>query len=110
MSITFQRSAATEHPVTVSTASVTSTFAPEATGTPALEEQREQAGALLGQLYDYLETNAVLHAGLASAIDRLSSAVAEFRARRSSDPFSGVRDVFAAIQAARAADAAIPEP
>ena len=110
MPITFQRAAAAESPVSVGIASTTPMFAPQAAGTPVVGEERERAGALLGALYDYLEANAVAHPGLASAIDRLSSAVAEFRAGRSPDPFSGVRAVFAAIQAARDADPAIPEP
>lgn len=108
MSITFQRTAVA--PAAVAPATVApATVAPTATDGVPEQQQRDQAGALLGELFTYLRDNAPAHPALAPAIDLLGDAVAEFRARRPGDPFAGVRAVFAAIQAARRTDPAIPD-
>jgi hypothetical protein len=77
---------------------------------PAPSGPRSQAGALLVQLFHYLERHVEGHPALAPAIPRLRDAVAEYRSDGGQDPFRGVRAVVAAIQAARASDSALPEP
>jgi len=79
-------------------------------GTAADPAQREKAGTLLTDLYEFLKANAPNHPALAPAIPQLSFAVAAHRTERDPDPFSGVRTVFNAIQAARRVDPSIPEP
>lgn len=81
--------------------------APEST--PAQDTQRDKAGALLADLYDYLKTNARQHPALSPAIPALASAVAVHRAAAGGDPFTGVRTVYNAIQVARRIDPSTPE-
>jgi hypothetical protein len=111
-SITWRRGgAAASGPVVPSSAGPA--VAPAAAGapetTPAQDPQRDKAGALLAELYEYLKANARQHPALAPAIPALSSAVALHRAGQNADPFAGVRTVYNAIQAARRIDPSTPE-
>lgn len=92
-------------------------LAPAATGVPAVPAvaaadpgARAQAGALLVQLFHYLEQHLEKHPALAPVVPRLRDAVAEYRSGGGQDPFAGVRAVVAAIHTARAGDPALPEP
>ena len=76
----------------------------------ALTQQRDNAGAILVDLFRYLETHAEAHPALVPAIPVLSSAVAEWRAGTSPDAFAGARAVYQAIQAGRRSDPALPDP
>lgn len=81
---------------------------PQAAAT--VTQQRDTAGAILVDLFRYLETHAEGHPGLVPAIPLLSSAVAEWRAGTSPDVFAGARKVYQAILAARRTDPALPDP
>ena len=94
-------------PDSVAVASVEPAAAPFAA---ADDPAWQQAGDLLVQLFGYLDAHAVDHPALLPAITGLRDAVAGHRARVAGDPLAGVRDVVAAIGAARAIDPALPEP
>jgi hypothetical protein len=114
MPITWSRPGAAASGTTANTiapASQGSPFtAPAAAAGPAPSEPRSQAGALLVQLFHYLERHLVEHPDLAPVIPPLRDAVAEYRSGGGQDPFRGVRAIVAAIQVARARDSALPEP
>jgi hypothetical protein len=84
-----------------------STVSPEAA--TAFAQERDKAGMLLRDMYEYLKANVGQHPALTPAISLLSSAVAEYRTEKAQDPFSGVRTAYNAIEAARRADPSIPE-
>jgi hypothetical protein len=84
------------------------TVSPQAAA--AMTQQRDTAGAILVDLFRYLETHAEAHPAVVPAIPVLSSAVAEWRAGTSPDAFAGARRVYQAIQAARRSDPALPDP
>lgn len=101
MAITFNRSGAG----TVGVAS----FAVAPAGAAPPSPDRAQAGALLVQLFQYVERHLDGHPGLTPAIAALRDALAAYRTS-GGDPFGGVRTVVAVIQSARASDPALPEP
>lgn len=120
MAITFSRSASgntTVQPATVMPASArtlppvvaaAATVSPQAAAT--LTQQRDTAGAILVDLYRYLEKHAETHPALVATIPVLSSAIAEWRAGTSPDAFAGAKTVYQAIQAARRSDPSLPDP
>jgi hypothetical protein len=77
--------------------------------TPAADSDREKAGGLLRDLYEYLQENIRQHPALMPALPLLSAAVAAHRSGQAADPFDGVRTVHAAIEAARRTDPSTPE-
>ena len=74
-----------------------------------VSEQRSHAGAVLVELFQYLDANAEAHPALAPAISLLASAVAQWRTGTSADPFAGVRAVYDAIQSVRRDDPSVPD-
>lgn len=110
MGFTWNRAEAAARGQIVAPASVAPTaVAPGAAAVTTADPTRAKAGELLGELYGYLRDNALAHPALAGAIPVLSSAVADYRTGRAADPVAGVRQVYAAIEAARRGDPSIPE-
>ena len=79
-------------------------------GTAAADDARAQAGALLVQLFHYLEQHLEGHPGLAPAVQAMRDAVGQYVSGGGVDPLDGVRTVVATIARARAADPVLPEP